>query len=423
MELQKYKLGAYNLNVIKTTNFKTIRVEVKFRNYIKKDEITIRNLLKMVLIDSTKNYNTEKKLVIESENLYDLKISSTNNRVGNFTTLSFNMTYLNEKYTEVGMQEESLNFLLEILFNPNIVNNKFNTLSFNNCKNKLAKSIISRKDDKTKYSIMSLLKNMGDEPYSYDPYGYMDDLNNINEQSLYDYYKKMLENDCVDIYIIGDVESDKIKKYFIENFKINTYKKEKTGVLGEEVLPRKRAKKIHEFDNVSQTKLVMGLRLNNLSDYERKYALPIYNEILGGSGNSLLFNCVREQYSLAYYINSIIQPYDNLLIIYSGVDEKQTDLAIKLIKKTLKDMKNNAFSNSSLENAISLISSSLLIYMDKQSSIINNYYAVDILDSDNLETRLKKFAKVNREDILNIAKKISLDTIFLLENNNEIKTN
>ena len=40
MEYIKYELGAYNLNVIKTNNFKTVRVEVKFRNVVKKEEIS-----------------------------------------------------------------------------------------------------------------------------------------------------------------------------------------------------------------------------------------------------------------------------------------------------------------------------------------------------------------------------------------------
>ena len=59
--------------------FKTITVEIDFLRKINKDEITIRNLLKMVLLNSTKNYNTDKKLIIKSEELFDIKIFSSNN--------------------------------------------------------------------------------------------------------------------------------------------------------------------------------------------------------------------------------------------------------------------------------------------------------------------------------------------------------
>lgn len=415
MEYIKYELGAYNLNVIKTNNFKTVRVEVKFRNVVKKEEITLRNLLKMVLIESTKKFDTERKFVIESEELYDLKLSSTTSRVGNFTTLSFNLTFLNEEYTEKGLHNKSLDFLMEVLFNPNVSNNKFDSLSFNNCVNKLEKSIMGRKDNKTKYSIFALLQHMGDYAYSYDQYGYLSDLKNIDEAKLYEYYKKVLMNDLVDVYVIGNVDSNEIKEYFINNFKINSFKKEKMNVLIDEVLPRKRVKVFKEEDDVNQTKIAIGLRFNDVSEYERKYVLYVYNEILGGSGNSLLFDTVREKNSLAYYINSIAQGYDNLLIIYTGIDKDRVDLGLKLIKKTIKDIEKGKFTSDMFNNAINMITSSLKLSLETQPSVINNYYAMNILNSDDINTRISKFEKVTKEDVINFSKKIKMDTIFLLE--------
>lgn len=415
MEYIKYELGAYNLNVIKTNNFKTVRVEVKFRNVVKKEEITLRNLLKMVLIESTKKFDTERKFVIESEELYDLKLSSTSSRVGNFTTLSFNLTFLNEEYTEKGLHNKSLDFLMEVLFNPNVSNNKFDSLSFNNCVNKLEKSIMGRKDNKTKYSIFALLQHMGDYAYSYDQYGYLSDLKNIDEAKLYEYYKKVLMNDLVDVYVIGNVDSNEIKEYFINNFKINSFKKEKMNVLIDEVLPRKRVKVFKEEDDVNQTKIAIGLRFNDVSEYERKYVLYVYNEILGGSGNSLLFDTVREKNSLAYYINSIAQGYDNLLIIYTGIDKDRVDLGLKLIKKTIKDIEKGKFTSNMFNNAINMITSSLKLSLETQPSVINNYYAMNILNSDDINTRISKFEKVTKEDVINFSKKIKMDTVFLLE--------
>lgn len=415
MEYIKYELGAYNLNVIKTNNFKTVRVEVKFRNVVKKEEITLRNLLKMVLIESTKKFDTERKFVIESEELYDLKLSSTSSRVGNFTTLSFNLTFLNEEYTEKGLHNKSLDFLMEVLFNPNVSNNKFDSLSFNNCVNKLEKSIMGRKDNKTKYSIFALLQHMGDYAYSYDQYGYLSDLKNIDEAKLYEYYKKVLMNDLVDVYVIGNVDSNEIKEYFINNFKINSFKKEKMNVLIDEVLPRKRVKVFKEEDAVNQTKIAIGLRFNDVSEYERKYVLYVYNEILGGSGNSLLFDTVREKNSLAYYINSIAQGYDNLLIIYTGIDKDRVALGLKLIKKTIKDIEKGKFTLDMFNNAINMITSSLKLSLETQPSVINNYYAMNILNSDDINTRISKFEKVTKEDVINFSKKIKMDTVFLLE--------
>ena len=69
MNFETINMGGYNLHLIKTNKFKTITIDVDFYRNIKKEEITERNLLKMVLLYSSNNYKTERDLIIESENL------------------------------------------------------------------------------------------------------------------------------------------------------------------------------------------------------------------------------------------------------------------------------------------------------------------------------------------------------------------
>ena len=56
-------------------------------------------------------------------------------------------------------------------------------------------------------------------------------------------------------------------------------------------------KEFRENDDVNQTQLAILCSLSNITDYERKYVLPIYGELLGGSSNSILFDTVREKNS------------------------------------------------------------------------------------------------------------------------------
>ena len=100
MEYTKYDMNAYNLHIVKTDKFKTITVGVAFRRKTVKEEVTIRNLLKELIVNSSLNYPTEKSLIIETEKLYDLKLLASNYRIGNYTILSFKERFLNEKYTE-----------------------------------------------------------------------------------------------------------------------------------------------------------------------------------------------------------------------------------------------------------------------------------------------------------------------------------
>ncbi|MGM9875979.1 MAG: EF-P 5-aminopentanol modification-associated protein YfmF [Bacilli bacterium] len=414
MNIETHNMGAYNLHFIKTDKFKTITIDVNFYRKIKEDEVTKRNLLKMILLDSNNDYKTERELIIESERLYDIKISSSISRIGEFSDLSFQTKFLNEKFTEEDMNKESIIFFLNLIFNPYIKDNKF--INIDKQKNKLLQEIISIKDNKVKYSILKLMEKMKDKPYSYNPYGSTEELDQITGKDLYDYYKKVLNEDQIDIFVLGDFSSQKMKDIFKEYFKVTTFKKENKKLLVKELVPRKRIVKYHEYNKVSQSQLVLLCSLNNLTDFERKYTIKLYSEILGGSSNSILFSKVREEKSYCYYINSGVKAYDNILIINSGMENKNVEPAIKLIRKCLKDINNGKISDDILESSKNTIISSIKTSSDTPSGIINTALSRVLVSSDSTTDRINNFSKITKEDIIKVSKKVNLHTILTLEN-------
>ena len=415
MNYEMIDMGAYNLHIIKTTKFKTITVEVNFREKMSKDSITMRNLLKSVLLSTNKNFQNERELIKETENLYDLKLISSNTRMGNYSNLAFKIRFLNEKYTEKSMNEYSIGFLLDVIFNPDVENNSFKKEIVNKCKLKLEKSIKSLSDNKLKYALFKLLETTVDKPYSYNSYGYLEDLEKINPQNLYEYYQKVINNNYIDVFVVGDVNTDDIKEIFKNNFKANTIKKVQNDLLISELKPRQRIKKVVEKDTVNQTQLTLLCSLNDLTTFERKYTLLVYGELLGGSSNSLLFDTVREKNSYAYYINASAKAYDNILMIYSGIEPGNSDNVLKLIKKTLQNISKGKFDDKQLESAKETIISSIKASMDSPAGIINTYYAKILIDSLLFKERMENISKVTKEDIMELSKKINLNTLFLLE--------
>ena len=415
MNYEMIDMGAYNLHIIKTTKFKTITVEVNFREKMSKDSITMRNLLKSVLLSTNKNFQNERELIKETENLYDLKLISSNTRMGNYSNLAFKIRFLNEKYTEKSMDEYSIGFLLDVIFNPDVENNSFKKEIVNKCKLKLEKSIKSLSDNKLKYALFKLLETTVDKPYSYNSYGYLEDLEKINPQNLYEYYQKVINNNYIDVFVVGDVNTDDIKEIFKNNFKANTFKKVQNDLLISELKPRQRIKKVVEKDTVNQTQLTLLCSLNDLTTFERKYTLLVYGELLGGSSNSLLFDTVREKNSYAYYINASAKAYDNILMIYSGIEPGNSDNVLKLIKKTLQNISKGKFDDKQLESAKETIISSIKASMDSPAGIINTYYAKILIDSLLFKERMENISKVTKEDIMELSKKINLNTLFLLE--------
>lgn len=415
MNYEVVNMGAYNLHLINTNKFKTITVEVDFRRVIKKDEITKRILLKDVLLNSTKRYSTERDLIIASENLYDLKLVASSARMGNYTNLAFKIRFLNEKFSEKDMNKKSIEFLMDILFNPNIDNNSFKFDVIDKCKKRVAKSIKSLKDNKVKYTISKLLETVPNKPYSYNSYGYLDDLDVINECNMYEYYKDVLNNDLIDIFVVGDFDKDNIKEIIKSSFFVNTFHKEKKDIIVSELEEVRKIYSFVENDKVNQSQLTMLCTMHNLNDFERKYVARIYNEILGGSSSSLLFDTVREKNSYAYYINSEQKSYDNILLIYSGIEPGNSEEVLKLIKKTLVDIEKGKISEDNINNAKETMISAIKAGLDSPSGIIGTYYAKILVNSDDIETRIKKINEVTKEDIIKFANKVRLHTIYLLE--------
>ena len=413
MNLETINMGAYNLHLIKTEKFKTITIDVDFYREIKKNEITKRNLLKMLLLDSSNNYKTERNLIIESENLYDIKVSSSISRIGNFSNLSFQTKFLNEKFTEKGMNKESIIFFLDLIFNPFVKNKEF--LNIDKQKNKLRQQILSIKDNKVRYSVLKLMSKMKGKPYSYNTYGYIDDLDEITGKNLYDYYTKVLKEDQIDIFVLGDIDVPKIKEIFKEYFKVTTFKKENKNIIVPELVQRKRLVRYKEFDEVNQAQVLVLCSLNGLTDFERKYTIKLYNELLGGSSNSILFETVREKNSYCYYINSSVKAYDNILIINSGVEGNNVENSIKLIKKCLKNIRDGKIREEDIQASKNTIISAIRASSDEPMGIINTYLSKVLVGTEDEDVRIEKFNNLTKDDIIKVSKKVNIHTVLTLD--------
>jgi len=415
LEYIKKEFAAYNVHIIKTKRFKTTTIEVNFLRKIKKEEITIRNFLSEILLQSTKQYPTKRLLTLKSMELYNANIGSSNSRIGNFENLSFSLKFLDEKYTEEGMFNQTLDFFFDTLFNPNVENERFDEKSFKIVNKIIYNEIKSVKDNMTKYSLIKMLEHIGHgEPYSYIGYGYIDDLEKITPSKLYEYYKDVLKSDKVDIFVIGDVNSDEVLELINEKFKINTVKKSIGKAMIQHEKIRGRARKITEWENIIQSKLNIGFKLKDLSNYELRYVLPIYSQILGGSANSKLFKNVREKNSLAYYINSVPHIYDNLLLIYSGISKSDFDKALTLIKKELTNMKKGKITDDEINDAKAGMISSIETITDSQRRILNMYYTKELVGGDDIDKRIETFNKVSKNDIVKVANKLKIDTVYLM---------
>lgn len=411
----------YKIHFLKTDQFKNVQIHISFRNKIKKEEITIRNFLLSMLTYSTYTYKTKRELMIREQELYGTSISSRNLRLGNYMISTFLLSTLQEKYTEENQIEECIDLLREVIFNPNVNKLSFDKESFKIVKENMETEIKSFKEDTGKYSLARMLEVMGeDEVYSYRTIGYLEDLEKITEENLYTYYKKFIQDNIVDIYVIGTFDEKKMEKLIEDNFKFYKLNKEIDALL-----PIKKTKgktnTVIEEDDLAQSKLSIGCRYKELSDFDFKYTLTLYNLIFGVSTDSKLFRVVREENSLAYYIYSRLNKLDHLLLILSGIQASNFDKTIKLVKEQMQDMRKGKFSDEDIEKATTFFISALEQLEDNEYELVENYISMQILGTDPIDIRKKKIKEVTKEDIIRIAKEIKIDTIYLLKGGNTVE--
>ncbi len=414
MEYQHYSNKAYNMHLIKTDKFKTITIRIIFRRLIKREEITIRSFIHPLLLLTSKKYPSSRLLTKKMESLYGPIITASENRLGKYTVTSFNMTMINDKYTQSGLNKESIDFFKEIIFNPDIDNDSFNIKSFNIVKNEITAKLKSIKDNPDYYSMVRMLEKLDPKsPLSYRN-GYLEDIENIDAHKVFEYYKSILHSDLIDVFVLGNMDFADMRKLITDMIPINTVKKQKEDIYIEHNNFNKRLRKAEDIEKLLQAKLVIGCKIEKLTPFENNYVLPLFSAILGGPGYSKLFQSVREENSLAYYVTSNYRHADRLLTIRSGINKESYNKALKLIKIEFDNMAKGNISDEELAKAKEDRLSVVRSIEDNSNFIINNYLWQLLYKQDDIETFKKKIITVTVNDIKKISKKIHIDTVYLL---------
>lgn len=417
MEYKKYDCSSYNVYTIKNDKFKTCHLEVIFRNVAKKEEVNRYSFLADILCESCKNYPKKKDLITKYEELYKVFIYAQTVRVGKILDLHISLDFINPSFIS---DDNYLDNVIKILFNiidePNVCNNEFDLTSFNIVKRRIKREIESLKENPTKQSIKEALRMLDkDSPTSIELLGDLESLEEITPSNLYETYQNLRKNFAVDIFVSGNIDMDNLVSIINKYFKNRVINELNETYLVENKLAKNVKIKECDSENI-QANLVMLYNICNLTEEEKNITLNVFNYIFGSGGlNSKLYQSIREESSLCYQINSMYLKYDGLLCVVTSLDNENVNKAIGLVKKCLLEMQKGDFSLNDVDDAIKNISISLDMTSDNNVALVNNY-VFSIYDNLPLLEKRKKLVKnITKKDIINVAKKIKLNTIFTLK--------
>lgn len=409
------EMKGYNLHIVKTDKYKTNTLVWKMKAPLNPKDVTLRALLPYVLQSNSKTYPSTAQLRSYLDDLYGATFYVDLAKKGEFHVFSLTMEIANEKFLTDSppLLKKAVEFFSDILTNPNLDGPAFNKETVEKEKRTLKQRIQSLYDDKLKYSNFRLTEEMcKGEPYALHVHGKIEDVDSITPQMLFQYYHKAFSENEMDLYIVGDVDEEETIAIANELLNFSPRTPEEIAVTRQ---INRDVQEIKEVQEVNQGKLNIGFRTNILYGEEEYFPLQVVNGIYGGFSHSKLFINVREKNSLAYYAASRLESHKGLLMVMSGIDSKNYQQAVDIIKEQMNAMKNGDFSEEEISQTKAVIKNQLLETMDTaRGSIEILYHNVVANKSITLEEWLEKLDNTAKEDIVKAAAKIRLDTIYFL---------
>ena len=421
-----------SIHNISTNKFKTNLYAVFLATPMNRETVTKNALITAILRRGSQNLQSQDVISKKLEEMYGASFDCGIDKTGDNHIMKFYLEAISEEFLpeKEELAKKCIEILLDIIFNPLIENNGFKEEYVESEKNNLKQIIESKIDNKRAYSLERCVEEMfKDEPYGLYKYGYVEDLDKLTPQNLYEYYKQLINQCKIDIFVsntitnmasntTNDLESNENINNIIEQNDIIKKLKEREPIYVKSNennnQESSQEKVVEEHMQVGQGNLVIGLKVNANQD-DAKYLTSVYNAILGGGANSKLFQNVREKESLAYTAASNYRRQKNVIFIRCGIEIENYKKALDTIRVQLEDIKNGNFTEEDLINSKKLITESIRGISSEQDTEITYYYGQELSNKlVSLEDYIHKIEGVTKKDVEEIARNISVDTIYFL---------
>lgn len=413
---KNYNLNGYVLHLLPTPKFKTVSLSLRLQSPLSKETTTLRTLLTFVLSAATQELPSSKLISQFLDDQYGARLSANISTKGKSHIINVYSSFVNERFlpTKASLFVDQLKLINDLFKHPYASEGAFNEEIVAIKKKELKERLQAQKDDKFGYSVDKLFEYMGEgHTLGISSTGYEDEIDQISAKDLYEYFLKCINDDVKHLYIVGDIDEsivDICKEHI--SFPVVNESYETAYIFNSE---RKDVLEVIEKQDLSQSKLNMGYTTHASFMSEDHYAFTLFNAIYGGFSQSKLFQVVREQNSLCYYVSSSYDAFNGIMLVNAGIESKDYDKAKQLITAELEKIQNGVIDPSDVEMAKGQLCNSLRKAKDDPGSIIALAYNKDITGhEDAYENYLEKLMSVSLEDIQKVAQGVKLDTIYFL---------
>jgi len=409
-----------SLTCINTDKFKSSCITVNLLCKLDRETASLNALLPRVLRRGSASLPDMESISAALDDLYGVRIEPIIRKKGEIHCIGFYTDFPDERYIPESedILEKAIGIVGDILFSPYLYERNLCNDYTGSEKSNLIDDIRASINDKRGYAIDRLLEEMcKGEAFGVSKLGSERETLNITNTKLTEHYHNVLRTSQIEILYCGSADPKRVENAIRSTF--GALPERSVADIPETVVfyspltgtPRRFVDTL----DVSQGKLTVGFRMGDTMKNPDYTALMLFNALYGGSVSSKLFLNVRERLSLCYYASSMLDKHKGILLVSSGVDFSNFDIALDEILAQLEDVKNNVISEWEFTSAKRSVITSVKSALDRPGGLEELYFdsSISAVSYDPIELS-DKIEATTLERVVSVASGVKIDSIYLL---------
>ncbi len=162
--------------------------------------------------------------------------------------------------------------------------------------------------------------------------------------------------------------------------------------------------------DTQQAHVILGFQSPHSMDEDR-YALAIYNTVLGGGMSSRLYQEIREKRGLAYSTYSYQHGYSDsgFFGLYAGCNSENAESVVKLMRQQLEEIASEGVTDQEFTLALGNITGSLALRFEASMARMNRLVGTELGSGEYLSVSevLERFQAQTKDDVLRVARRMA----------------
>ena len=408
------------LSCLQTDKFKSDCLSLSLLTQLDRETVSKNALIPRVLSRGTAFHPDMDSISAACDELYGARILPIVRKKGEVLALGFYAGFIADRFTPKGekLLEPVARLLGEMLLQPATRGGLLMKGYVESEKEKLVEDIRARVNDKGSYAAYRLIQEMcAYEDYGCDDMGEQRDAENVGYVELTKHYRALLLECPIEIFYCGSADAKRVESALSEAL-MTLPRGEINYDIGTDIRMNSLTAEPRYFEeelDVAQGKLEMGFRLGECMEDPDFAVIRVFNALYGGCVTSKLFMNVREKLSLCYYAGSACDRLKGVMIVSSGIETANFELAKSEILAQLRAVQEGDFTDDELAFARRTVCSDLMAMTDSPGALEEFYLTQTLTGLDyGPEEYAALCEEVSREDVLAVARSIELDSIYFL---------